>query len=362
MKILFSILIFCSTLSYNQDIHSLDSLINSGIENKLFPAASVIIGNKTDILYHKAFGRQTYESGSPPAEVTSMFDLASVTKAYGTNLCIMKLIDEDLLELDDPVSIYLPEYSHYPKSEITIKNLLLHDSGLPSYYSPKEGELREVILDSVRNKPLVYETGTRTIYSCLNFITLMLVVEKITSKTLQEYYRINFVEPMELTATMFTPGENYRQRCMPSSSELQGVVHDPLARGLEGQSGNAGLFSSSGDLSVICQMLLNGGRHNGKKILSEETIELFSKRNSDKSTRALGFDTKADTGYSSAGTLFSNISFGHTGYTGTSIWIDPDREIYAVLLTNRVYPDDKASIKNFRAEVHDTIIKALHIN
>jgi CubicO group peptidase (beta-lactamase class C family) len=357
-RVLIYLLLFFVS-AYPQNFTRIDSIVNNAISNKVFPSASILVGNDTGIFLQKAYGRYTYDAGSSAAETTSMYDLASVTKAFGTNLCVMKLAGEKIINIDDPVSKFIPEYSTGPKGRITLKNLLLHNSGLPPYYTPKEGETRDVILDSVKNIQLDYETGSKSVYSCLNFVTLMLVVEKASSLSLSEYYRKNIVEPLGLTSTMFTPAGEFIERCVPTTPELQGVVHDPLARGLLGLSGNAGLFSTASDLAVITRMLMNGGMHEGNEIISRSTVELFRARDSELSTRALGFDTKSDSGYSSAGSLFSKGSYGHLGYTGTSIWIDQERKIFIVLLTNRVYPDDKASIRNFRAEFHNAVVNSL---
>jgi beta-N-acetylhexosaminidase len=350
---------FFVSLSHSQDFSGVDSLVNNSIKEKLFPSAAIAVGDESGIIYKKAYGHFTYDENSPLTETSSMYDLASVTKAFGTNLCVMKLVEEKKLSVDEPVSLYLPEYSQGAKSGILVRNLLLHNSGLPPYYTPKSGQTRDEILDSVKNIPLEYETGTKMVYSCLNFVTLMLIVEKVSGVNMPAYYEENFTKPLGLSSTMFTPSEELTDRCIPTTPELQGVVPDPLARGLEGHSGNAGLFSTVQDLSVICQMLLNNGMYKGKKIFNSETVELFRKRDSDQSTRTLGFDTKSDSGYTSAGKYFSVKSYGHTGYTGTTIWIDPEMKIYSIVLTNRVYPDDTASISRFRPQFNNKVVETV---
>jgi len=358
--ILFFLVIFSQTL-LSQSFEKVDILFNNAMKNKLFPGAVFLLGNEKQILYAHAFGKQTFDTNAKEVNLKSMFDLASVTKVMATTMCVMKLYDEGKIDLMSPVSKYFPEYNFGEKSEVRVVDLLIHESGLPAYYSPAKNQKRDEIIDSVLNRKLVYQKNTKTVYSCVNFVTTMLLIEKITGKSMMDYYYENFTKPLNLQRTMFNPPDSLKSECLPTENGLQGIVHDPLARGLEGKSGNAGLFSTAEDLSVLCKILLNNGNLDGKQIFKKETVELFTKRFSDKSTRALGFDTKASSGYTSAGKLFSEKSFGHTGYTGTSFWIDPVKKIYTIILTNRVYPDDKVDLKPFRPIVNDTVVEILEL-
>lgn len=362
MKNIKFISIFLFLLSHcltAQNFSKIDQLFINGIENKLFPGAVYLLGNKTNIIYERAYGRFTYEPNAKEVTINSMFDLASVTKVFATTMCLMKLYDEGKVNLEEKLSKYFPGYEFGEKNEVRVVDLLIHESGLPAYYSPQKGEKRNEIIDTVINKKLVYEKNTKTVYSCLNFVTTMLLIEKIAGKSMMEFYNDNFVIPLKLKRTMFNPPDELKEECLPTENGLQGIVHDPLARGLEGKSGNAGLFSTAEDLSVLCRVLLNDGKFDEKQIFKKETIELFTKRYSERSSRALGFDTKSSYGYTSAGKLFSDNSFGHTGYTGTSVWIDPVRKIYSIILTNRVYPDDKVDLKPFRPVVNDAAVEIL---
>lgn len=359
IKTFLVIIIFSYIISSAQNFTKIDSLMNQGIESKLFPGGVILVGNANSILYKKAFGNFTYDSSSPKIKLNTMFDMASVTKVFATTMCVMKLYDENKIDLNALLSKYFPEYSFGDRNDVKVIDLLIHESGLPAYYSPKPDESREMVIDTVLNKKLVYQKNSKTVYSCLNFVTTMLLIEKITGMPMMDYYKLNFTKPMNLERTMFTPPVELRNECAPTEGGLQGIVHDPLARSLEGKSGNAGLFSTVDDLSKFCRMILNEGKFEDKQILNKETINLFTKRYSERSSRAIGFDTKSDNGYTSAGKFFSSNSFGHTGYTGTSVWIDPVRKIYVILLTNRVYPDDKASIRDFRPIIHDAIIEAI---
>jgi len=357
MKFKSLLILFVATTIFAQN-NFIDSLVQSGIRDKIFPGASILIGNGSQILYKNVYGNFTYDPSSPKVESNSLFDLASVTKVIATTSCIMKLVDDNKLSIEDKVEKYIPEFASQDKGNVKIKNLLLHNSCMPAYYTPKSDQSREEILQAIFNQSPAYETGEEMVYSCLNFVTLMVIVEKITGMTMADYFQENFIIPLGLTNTMFIPPTNLIKNCVPTSDSLQGIVHDPLARGLRGLSGNAGLFSTAEDLSKFCIMLLKNGIYNGKQILKEETVKLFTQRDSDLSTRALGWDTRENNGYTSSGKYFSSTSFGHTGYTGTSIWIDPVKKLYGILLTNRVYPDDTAELTEFRPNFYEALMKS----
>jgi len=358
-RIVITFLLFFFISIHAQNFNLLDETINTAIKDSIFPGATILIGNENSIIYEKAYGNFTYDSNSPKVENNSIFDLASVTKAFGTNFCVMKLVDEGKLDINKPVSFYLPKFAANGKENVRVIDLLIHESGLQSYYTPNEGEEKAHILDTIKALNLKYKTGTRTVYSCLNFVSTMMLIESIVKEPMYKFYADNFTKPLEMNRTMFTPDEEFKKMCLPTTPELQGVAHDPLARGLNGLSGNAGLFSTTEDLSKLCQLLLNKGVYNNKRYLTDKVISNFSTRYSPQSTRAIGFDTRSDDGTASSGQYFSNGTFGHLGYTGTSIWIDPVRKIYVIFLTNRVYPDDEKSIRSTRLKVYDAAILSL---
>lgn len=351
------ILVLFANLIYSQSYKGVDYVIEEGIKNKITPGASVAVGNSEEILYKNYYGRFTYDKSAPEVNEESMFDMASVTKVMATTLCVMKLYDEGRINLDDKVSKYIPEFAANGKDNITLRNLLLHNSGLPSYYSP--GSLgREELFDKIFGLKKVYDTGTKMVYSCLNFITLMKVTEAVTGEMMYRFYAENFTEPLNLTHTMFNPPAEMKENCLPTEGGLQGIVHDPLARALEGYSGNAGLFSNVDDLALYCRMLLNKGEINGIRFFSEATVDTFITRGDVKSSRALGWDTNLEYA-KSCGPMFSESTFGHTGYTGPCVWMDPEKDLFVVFLNNRVYPDDKASVSNLRISVHNQVIKSI---
>ena len=351
------ILIFV-TITSCQDFSQIDNVINSAIADSVFPGATILVGSDSEILYKKSYGHYTYNSHSPKVSNNSLFDMASVTKAFATTFCVMKLVDENRLDINKPVSFYLPEFSVNNKENVKVVDLLIHESGFQPYYTPSKGESRNHILDTIKALNLSYETGFETKYSCLNFVTTMMVIESIIKEPMYKFYSDNFTTPLKMQRTMFTPSNELKKQCIPTSPIFQGVVHDPLARGLKGLSGNAGLFSTTEDLSKLCELLLNKGIYKGKRYLSEKVITEFTTQYSPQSSRAIGFDTRSEKG-SSSGKYFSSGSYGHLGFTGTSIWIDPVRKIYAIFLTNRVYPDEKSSIKSTRPKVYDAVILSL---
>ncbi|MEN8194315.1 MAG: serine hydrolase [Bacteroidota bacterium] len=355
------VLIFFFLISANlwaQNFELLDSTINLAIKDSIFPGAAILVGTSDSILYDNAYGHFTYDQSSAEIVNNTIFDLASVTKAFGTNFCVMKLVDEGRLDIQKPVSYYLPEFAENGKENVKVVDLLIHESGLPAYYTPQEEENRQHILDTIKTLELEYETNSKTVYSCLNFVTTMMVVESIIDEPMYKFYADNFTTPLEMNRTMFVPDEEFIKECAPTTCKLQGVVHDPLARGLEGLSGNAGLFSTSEDLVKLCQLLLNDGEYDGKRYFKKETVQKFTKRYSDHTSRAIGFDTRSGE-HPSSGKYFSEGTYGHLGYTGTSIWIDPVKELFVIFLTNRVYPDDSASISKTRPKVYDAVILSL---
>jgi beta-N-acetylhexosaminidase len=352
-------------------LRHVDDILRKAIADSAFPAAVALVAKDGIIVYDKAFGAYDYSPYSRQIDVETMFDLASVTKVVATTSAVMQLYDEGLLDLDDPVARYIPKFGQNGKDEVTIRNLLLHNSGLPSrkkFYETCTSA--DQLLDSLYATPLIYQTGDTTIYSDLGIIALGKVIEKITGTTLDRYVAKEFFNPLHMENTMFNPPKwrwdhiaateidaVWRKQNVP----VRGTVHDENAVVLGGVAGHAGLFSTAPDLAIFMQMLMNGGTYGGKRFLKEETIRMFTQRQSDRSSRALGWDTKSRNGYSSAGRLFSPNSFGHTGFTGTSIWADPERNLFVIFLTNRVYPTrENTKIFDVRPALHDAVIEALN--
>lgn len=352
---------------FEYDFSKVDSLIENAISDSAFPGAVLLVSKDGKIIHEKAYGHYTYDTASPIVSTSSIFDLASVSKVVGTTTAAMLLIDKGLMDLDDKVIKYLPEFNNNGKENITIRNLLLHNSGLAPFkkYYDIYSTAEEVINDIMNLTP-EQEPGTKYVYSDLGMITLQKVIEKISGEPLDKFLAKNLFLPLEMNSTMYNPPAELKYRCMPTEyddfwrmRQLQGEVHDERAYMLNGVAGHAGLFSTAGDLAKFLQMILQKGNYNGKTLISSSIVEMFVKKQSEQSSRALGWDTKSPEG-SSAGQYFDLTSYGHTGYTGTSVWTDPTKNLFVVLLTNRVYPTrNNNKLSKFRPLIHDEIYKAV---
>jgi beta-N-acetylhexosaminidase len=326
---------------------AVDSLMRAAIARRAFPGASVAIGREGVVAKLQGYGYYTYENERPVTE-HSLYDLASLTKVIATTTAVMKLYEEGRIDLNAPLARYLPEFSRNGKQRVTVRQILTHQAGLIPYrpFHRMGIETREQLIEAVMNEELQYRPGTDTRYSDLGIISLALAIERITGQDFATYTREQIFEPLGMASTGFRPtgftddavapteyDDGFRQRL------LQGEVHDEAAWLLGGTAGHAGLFSTAADLARFAYMMVNDGQIFGRQFLKPETIRLFTTRVDRRgSTRALGWDTRSDQGYSSAGTKFGPRSFGHTGFTGTSIWIDPDQNLYVILLANRVHP------------------------
>lgn len=346
---------------------AVDSLIYSSIKDSAFPGAVVLTAKNGEIIHHKAYGRHTYDPLSSRVDVKTIFDLASVSKVVGTTTAAMLCVDRGLFSLSDKVSGFIPEFSKNGKENITIENLLVHNSGLvpfKRYYEMFDNEVD--VLNDIYSSELAFETGTEMKYSDLGLIVLGKIIEKVTSKSLDVFLHDEIFFPLGMDRTFYNPSEESKKNIAPTEFDnhwrnrlLIGEVHDENAALLNGVAGHAGLFSTAENLAVYLQMILQKGFYQGKQFIKKETVELFTKKHSGLSSRALGWDTKSPKN-SSAGNLFSSSSFGHTGYTGTSIWVDPERELFVIFLTNRVYPTrENWKITSIRPQLHDAVIRSV---
>ncbi|HYE57258.1 MAG TPA: serine hydrolase domain-containing protein [Rhodothermales bacterium] len=329
-----------------------DSLLDASIRDRAFPGASVAIGIGPDTRLLTAAGRFTYERWAAPVTTSSPFDMASLTKVIATTTAAMLLYERNQLDLDVPLARYLPELERTNKRSVTVRQVMTHSAGLRPFISfhTQGVTTRDRLIQAVLADSLVYAPGTDTRYSDFGFILLGLAIERITGLPLDQFTARDIWGPLGMTQTHFrpvgrTPGHEvvvptevdtlYRRRL------VQGEVHDETAWTLGGVAGHAGLFSTAEDLAKFAAMLATDGRlPDGRQFLRPQTIRTFVTRAGlvSGSTRAIGWDTRSETGYSSAGTKFGPRSYGHTGFTGTSLWVDPDRGLWVVLLANRVYP------------------------
>lgn len=355
--VLLAFLLVISSCDLNKK-RSIDSVIENAITNKIFPGAVLVVGNSDEILYQKAYGHFTYDKNSSEVDVNSLFDMASLTKVFATGMCIMKAIDSGLVDPDKAVVDYLPEFNNHGKDVIKVKDLLMHHSGLPAY--SKAGKSPQETWDTIANITMAQEVGNYR-YSCLNFITLMKVLESVIHEPMWKFYRDAYTGPMQMERTMFSPSEEMKAYCLPTIGDStgtkiyrQGDVHDPLAYSLKGYSGNAGLFSTGPELAKFCQLLMNEGCYGGKQYVKKETWEPFVTLQ--KGSRAYAWGVNDYEG-SSAGTKMRDTAIGHTGYTGTCAWIDREQNIFIILLTNRVYPLDLKIVTPTRKAVNDAVME-----
>jgi beta-N-acetylhexosaminidase len=348
-------------------------VIEKAIADKAFPGATLAVGYKDKVAMH-AFGKLSYEAKSPPVNLRTMYDVASLTKVIVTTTLAEKLVEGDFaspLQLDAPVERYLPEWASGPQPEwrhmVTVRHLLTHTSGLPpfkEYWRTSKGE--EDTVRMIFAEPLEYEPGTKMVYSDLGVILMGEIIQRLTGRTLDDLANQYIFGPLGMHDSMYKPPKKLWPTIAPTEFDarfrhrlIQGQVHDENAYAMGGVSGHAGVFSTAPDLAAFCQMLLNGGVYAHQRILRRATIAQFTApQELAKDTRTLGWVVPTEG--SSSGHYFSPHSFGHTGFTGTSIWIDPDRQVFVVLLTNRVNPTrENHKIAEVRPALHDAVMQAL---
>ena len=323
----------------------LDKIVKTAIEEAVAPGVTIAVGRNGHIAYMKGYGYIDWnQPGSPKADTNTLYDLASLTKVIATTTLAMILEETGQLDISRTVVSYLPEFNSPEKAQITVKQILTHSGGLEAganIYATARG--REQYLYQINARPLEYTPGSSMVYSDWDMIILQLVMERITGKTLDVLANEKIFKPLGMIDTQFQPPIALRPRIAPTQVDeargglLWGTVHDENAWAIGGVAGHAGLFSTAKDLALFSMMILNGGEGaNGVRIVKPATIARWTARQGKESTRALGWDSPE--GGSSAGQFFSPWSFGHTGFTGTSIWIDPEKDLFVVVLTNRVNP------------------------
>jgi CubicO group peptidase (beta-lactamase class C family) len=344
------------------------ALLQNAVAERVFPAASVAVTYKGKLVAQKALGRFTYEPEAPETTTDSIFDIASVTKAVATTGMAMILYELGLLDLDMPVVGLVPEFAADNPSnpEVSIRMLLAHSSGLPAYEKLfLEAKNREELLSAAFATQLTADPGTRTEYSDIGFIILGVALERLAEEPLDSFCRREVFGPLGMLHTAFCPPAAWRNSIPPTVDDrtfrhliIQGEVQDENASVMGGVAAHAGLFATARDLATFSHAVLQGGR----PILRPETLAVFTRRESSPpgTTRALGWDTPSSP--SQSGKYFPATSFGHLGYTGTSLWIDPERQLSVTLLTNRTWPDSaNQAIKQFRPRFHDAVVEALGV-
>ena len=348
-------------------LEAIERVVARGIKAGGYPGAAVVVGRNGAAVMEKGFGRLSWVTTSAAVDAQqTIYDVASLTKVVGTTAAVMILFDEKKIDLDERVVSYIPTFTGGEKSQVTLRQLLTHTSGLPAgrdiwriTRTPLEARAA-VVASSLETRP-----GSRYIYSDLGADLLGLVVEVVSGEPLDKFLERRVFAPLGMTDTFYRPADSLRYRIAPTEVTpprgypLRGEVHDENAYALGGVAGHAGLFSTAADLSVFAQMMLNGGEYNGVQIISRPTVELFTSRSV--GHRALGWDT-AEGDYGS-GRYLGPKAYGHTGFTGTSMWIDPERQMFVILLTNRVHAARALRpakvISDVRADLSDAAVLAV---
>jgi CubicO group peptidase (beta-lactamase class C family) len=345
------------------------TILQNAVGGRVFPGASLAVTLRNRLIALKAFGRFTYEANSPAVTTATIFDLASVTKIVATTTMAMLLYERGLLDLDAPVAAIMPEFvmdaqKDVRRKDVTLHMLLAHSSGLAPYaklFLNNPG--RQELIHAAFTMPLVADPGSRAEYSDIGFIILGIILERLADEALDSFCRREIFSPLGMIDTGFNPPKIIHERIAPTADDrafrqriVQGEVQDENASVLSGIAGHAGVFATAADLGRFAPVMLNGG----SPIVRPETIALFTRREMTPSgtSRALGWDTPSQP--SQSGKHFSGSSFGHLGYTGTSLWIDPARQLSVTLLTNRTWPDcSNQAIKQVRPRFHDAVVEAI---
>jgi beta-glucosidase-like glycosyl hydrolase/CubicO group peptidase (beta-lactamase class C family) len=363
-----------------EDFSAADEVVAGAVSARAFPGGVLAIGRDGDPPRVRAFGRLTYEPGAPAVTPDTVYDLASLTKIVATTTATMLLVDAGRLDLDKPVSAYVPAFRGGAHDQVRVANLLTHSSGLPArrlFYTDLSGW--DAVVQAICASDLEYAPGTQSVYSDLDMMLLGAVVERAAGEPFGGFVERRILRPLGMASTGFKPGAGILPRIAPTEVDpwrgrlLRGEVHDENAFAMGGIAGHAGLFGPATDLARFAGMLVRGGQVDGKPFVTAATLARFTRRAGiPGSTYGLGFDTATsaddaprssvpgEAGYSSSGSLFSPRAFGHTGFTGTSMWVDPERRLYVILLTNRVHPDrNNNAIRAVRSQVADAVVRAL---
>jgi uncharacterized protein YbbC (DUF1343 family)/CubicO group peptidase (beta-lactamase class C family) len=349
-------------------LEAIEPLVRTAIAENKLPGAVVLVGRGDRVLYQKAIGHRSLVPTEEPMTLDTVFDLASLTKVVATTTSVMLLVEQGRIRLSDRVASFIPGFERYGKADITVRHLLTHVSGLRpdvdlnEMWVGSEAAIALAIDEVPTSRP-----GERFVYSDINFFLLGDIIRRVSGQPLDRFAHERIFEPLGMKDTMFTPPASLAPRIAPTESctrygwpcqgsdmaMLRGVVHDPTARRMGGVAGHAGLFSTAADLAIFCRMLLHGGTHLSARVLSPLAVEKMTSPATPElevNTRGLGWDI--DSAYSSnRGELLPIGSFGHTGFTGTSIWIDPATELFVIFLSNRVHPDGKGDVTPLRAKI-----------
>ncbi len=376
LPILLLAALLCSAAAFSQTplasrLAVLDPIVNEAIVQHQIPGAVVIIGHDGQVVYRTAYGSRALEPRRESMTVDTVFDCASLTKVIVTTTAIMQLWEQGKFRMSDPVAKYLPEFAQNGKQDITIRQLLIHYSGLaPDLDLTKPWEGKETAYRMAFEVSPERSPGAAFVYSDINFVVLEALVERLSGESLDDYAAKHIFDPLAMKETRFVPPHSWESRIAPTEDDenhnlLRGVVHDPTARRMGGVAGNAGVFSTADDLAIFAQALLDGGRN----ILTPATVaKMTAPQQPVNGTAVRGFGWDIDSPLSTnRGELLPVGSYGHTGFTGTSLWIDPTTKAYIVLLTNSVHmnvvpPKEKGSAVALRTKIATAVAAALALD
>ena len=339
-----------------QALAAMEPLIVAAIAERKMPGAVVCLGRRGRIGWLKAYGDRQLVPERQPMTVDTVFDLASLTKPIATATAVMKLVETGRVRTDEPIAKHLPEFAPHGKDVLTLEDLLVHHSGLIADNPLSDyGDGREQAWSRICGLKLVSPPRTKFIYSDVNFIVLGELVSRVSGEPLERFVRDRLYRPLGMSETGFLPGPELRDRAAPTQQRdgrwMRGEVHDPRAWKLGGVAGHAGLFSTAADLARYAQAMLNGGQLDGNRVLAAETVERMARGYTVSSgLRGLGWDKR--TGFSiNRGDRLSDAAFGHGGFTGTVIWIDPKLDLFVIFLSNRVHPDGKGLVNPLAGKI-----------
>ncbi len=352
-----------------QRLAGIASVVEQAIRDRKCPGAVILIGHDGKVVYRRAFGERSLVPERRPMTLNTIFDMASLTKVIATTTAVMQLVEQGKILLSAPVADYWPEFKENGKELITVRELMTHYSGLrPDLDLKPDWSGYDTALKAIVAEKPILPPGTRFIYSDINFETLGELVRRVSGEPLDVYCREHIFKPLGMKDTSFKPPASLRERIAPTQYQhgesgpmLWGEVHDPTAHNMGGVAGHAGLFSTADDLGIFAEMLLAGGTYNGVSILSPLTVEKMTTPQTPPNKmvlRGLGWDIESPFA-SNRGELYEVGSYGHTGFTGTSLWIDPVTKTYVIILTNRVHPDGKGDVVPLRTQVATLVAGAL---
>ena len=352
-----------------QSFDEIDALVQQGIRRGIYPGAVVVVGRRDSIIYSRGYGHFTWQASSAvPNPDSTFWDIASITKVMGTTSAAMRLVDSGRLELNAPVRRYLPRFSGGLRDQVSVRMLLDHTSGLRSY-APlfKEARTRAGAIEALYRERPIRLPGEAPVYSDLNAIFLGLVVESVSGTSLDSFVTREVFRPLNLRQTTYRPDAAVRRRTVPSAVwrgwPVQGQVNDPNAAILGGVAGHAGIFSTGMDLARYAQVWLRNGSGPEGPWVSQATMRHFLSRGAKSGPRLLGWDTPEPNQAEPSlyGTLISDAAYGHTGFTGTELWVDPTNDLFLVFLTNRTFDpkvrDSAHGLRSIRTEISDAAIR-----